>query len=264
MKDRFHLLLKRRLRSEIERNPPLFPWETEGYDYDSEALPAVVAPRVPSQPWADQLRALSLPVPMPETVLAQIFAQCQAVVQTSLQEGAKLVRAVESLFPGHDVALNQLAGLVLASPVRSGTSAPARPLSANLSANFPSHYEQATPAQQMALSLIAAREVIESLTIRLSPHSPQAERRWITASGNLLLNVTWDAAHQQIRVQGQLPCEGSMVFQHEGMRSQTHRLDAGQLSVELFNVELNQSYLLEVQFEGADQAALVFAIALAD
>ncbi|NJL37841.1 MAG: hypothetical protein HC899_14710, partial [Leptolyngbyaceae cyanobacterium SM1_4_3] len=192
--------------AEIEHKPPLFPWETEVCEYFDSATPDVV----PAYFWTTQLQNLSLPIPMPETILANLLEQCQEVVQTSLREGAKLVQAVESLFPGQSNALNQLAGLVLASPSRSVAvaSQPSR-----FQEGFPSDYDVATPAQRMALSLIAAREIIESLTLTISPSQTQAERQWQTAAGTLTLMADYQIATGRLRVQGELPCPGSLQFQ---------------------------------------------------
>ncbi|NJM46387.1 MAG: hypothetical protein HC860_09575 [Alkalinema sp. RU_4_3] len=122
MQDRFYALLKHRLQSEIQQNPPRFPWEQTAMDYrDEVALTPAFAVDLRSL-WLAQLRRLSLPVAMPDNVLAQLLEQCQSLAASSLKEGAKLVKAVEALFPEEGVALNQLAGLVLVSPVRGGAS----------------------------------------------------------------------------------------------------------------------------------------------
>lgn len=258
VQDRFYTLLKRRLRAEIERKPPLFPWETDVYDYNSETPDWATSELVPGKFWTTQLQSLNLPVPMPEALLVNLFDQCQAVVQLSLREGAKLVQAVESLFPGQSTALNQLAGYVLASPARSGASpiAPSR-----LSADFPSRYEAATPAQQMALSLIAAREILESLTLKLSPTQPQVERQWQTEAGLLRLVTEYQSQPvHRLRVQGELPCGGSIQFQHQDAQATAQRSTPGYVSVELFNPEPNRVYPLEVRLNGNDQPSVVFAI----
>ncbi|UBF29401.1 hypothetical protein K9N68_17125 [Kovacikia minuta CCNUW1] len=39
VQDRFYSLLKQRLQTEIQQNPPLFPWETEVNDYETEYAP---------------------------------------------------------------------------------------------------------------------------------------------------------------------------------------------------------------------------------
>ena len=45
VQDRFYSLIKHRLRAEIERNPPRFPWETEALEYEEQSEAAgVVAP----------------------------------------------------------------------------------------------------------------------------------------------------------------------------------------------------------------------------
>jgi hypothetical protein len=254
VQDRFHSLIKRRLRTEIELKPPVFPWESEGYEYDCEPVEAPA--RVPA--WATQLQGLNLPVPMPEKVLAHLFSQCQAVMQSSLQEGAKLVRAVESLFPGQGAALNQLAGFVLASPVRSGAIAP--PLKNTPGAsNFPTNYDAATAPQQMALSLITAREIIESLTLKVSTQKP-IHRQWQVAAGMLDLTAEYDGATKRLRVQGQLPIAGKVELKGQDTQAMASRADAGSFSVELYDLEPNQSYLLDVQFQDEDQPSVIFSV----
>ena len=253
VQDRFHSLLKRRIRAELELKPPVFPWETEGYEYDSELV--ATPERVPA--WATQLQSLNLPVPMPEKVLAQLFSQCQAVMQSSLQEGAKLVKVVEALFPGQDAALNQLAGFVIASPVRSGAIAP--PLKNAPGANFPINYDAATAPQQMALSLIAAREIIESLTLKVSTQNP-VQRQWQMTSGLLDLVAEYDVTTKRVRVQGQLPTAGKVDFRAQNSQAAAHRSSAGSFSLELFDLEPNQSYWLDVQLQDADQPSVILSV----
>jgi hypothetical protein len=252
VQDRFHALLKRRLRDEIELRPPVFPWETDGYEYDAEFLDTE---RVPAGNWLTQLRSLNLPVPMPERVLSELFSQCQAVMQLSLQEGTKLVRAVETLFPGQDAALNQLAGFVLAAPSRSGAIAPLK----NGSSKFPADYDSANTAQQMALSLLAAKEIIESLTLTVSAGQP-VERQWEMAEGRLSLAAEFDSVAQRVRVQGHLPSAGKVDFKGGMTQATAQRSDAGNFSLELFDLQPNQSYLLDVQLAGGDESSVIFAI----
>jgi hypothetical protein len=260
VQERFYTLLKRRLRAEIERNPPLFPWETEVYDYSSEGSDWATSEMVPGKLWTIQLQQLNLPVPMPETLINSLFDQCQAVVQSSLREGAKLVQVVESLFPGQSTTLNQLAGFVLASPVRSGAAVvQSRPDSPA----FPKDYEAATPAQQMALSLIAAREIINSLTMQVSPSQSKAERSWQTAAGLLQLETEYQPQTvHRLRIQAQLPCEGSIRFTHEDAQTVAQRSTPGYVSVELFNPEPDRIYPLEVCLQGAEQPPITFAVQL--
>jgi hypothetical protein len=257
VQDRFHTLLKRRLRAEIERNPPLFPWETTVYD--SEYSDWVVPELVSTPLWATQLQNFNLPIPMPDALLLTLFDQCQAVVQSSLREGTKLIQAVESLFPGQSQALNQLAGLVLASPSRSGLVAHTRTTSPG-SFGFPSHYDVATPAQQMALSLLAAREMLEAMTLKVEPDQ-SLERQWLTAVGVLTIKAEY---HPQlnhcVRIQGQLPCQGSLHFQSGIDSTVTRSSKSGELSVEVLDVMPNQTYSLEVQLDDAGESLLRLAI----
>ncbi|MBE9182665.1 hypothetical protein IQ268_29435 [Oculatella sp. LEGE 06141] len=258
VQERFYALLKRRLRAEIERNPPLFPWESEVYDYSSERPDWATPEIVPGKLWTIQLQNLNLPVPMPEALLLNLFEQCQSVVESSLREGAKLVRAVEALFPGQDAALNQLAGYVMASPSRSGASATQSRLG---TADFPGHYESATTAQQMALSLIAAKEILNSLTLTVSPNQPKAERCWQTEAGLLTLEIEYQPQSvRRLRVQGQLPCEGSIRFQNQEAQSAAQRATPGYVSVELFNPDPYRIYSLEVQLRDVDHPPIIFAI----
>jgi hypothetical protein len=191
---------------------------------------------------------------MPEAHLNQLFEQCQAVVQLSLREGEKLIQAVKDLFPEQPDMLNQLAGLVLASPYRGG--AMTRP-----QMGFPSHYDQATPAQQMALSLLAARSILEATTFRLSASQQLIDRHWQTAMGLLTLTVEYQPSENRVRVQAQLPCQGSLSFHSKTAEAIAHAADAGQLDVVLSHLELNQAYALEVRLE-TDQPPIEFAICL--
>lgn len=253
VQERFYSLLKHRLRAEIEQKPPRFPWETEICDYDSEQSEQLVPDRVP-QLWAAQMQSLSLPVPMPDALLTQLFEQCQSVVQLSLREGEKLIQAVKDLFPEQSDTLNQLAGLVLASPYRGGVIT--RP-----QMGFPSHYDQATPAQQIALSLLAARSILEATTFRLSVNQQSLDRQWQTALGLLTLTAEYQPLENRVRIQAHLPCQGSLSFRSEKAEAIAQSAHAGQLDVVLSHLELNQAYALEVRLE-TDQPPIEFAICL--
>lgn len=261
VQDRFEALLKRRLRAEIERNPPRFPWETESFDYDTEYADAPPT-LIPAQLWMTQLQSLRLPVPMPEPVLTQLFDQCRAVLQSSLREGTKLVRAVESLFPGQEQALNQLANWVLAAPSR-GTST-LQSTTDPQALGFPSHFDAATPAQQMALSLLAVKEMLAAMTFKLSSRQPMLEHSWLTDLGTLKLVAEYQPEHGQVRIEGTLPHQGSLCFRSRSAQTMARCATAGVVSVELVNLEPNQTYFLDVQFESANQPPLVFAVDLVD
>jgi hypothetical protein len=266
VQDRFHALLKNRLQSEIQKNPPLFPWETEGYDYEAIYAGATIADdvalpdrgAVPAWVWMRHLENLHLPVALPETVVAQLLNRCQTVVRSTLREGAKLVQAVEEFFPEQSQSLNYLAGLVMTSPARSG-SATAMPA---IGADFPATFEQAALPQQMVLSLLAAREILTSLTVSVSRSQPIVEREWMTDLGMLSLRAvySWDANFTSVRIQVNLPSGGSLVLQGPEAQAIAQRPNTGYLSVELFEPQIDQPYALDVQLAAHEQAPLTFVV----
>ena len=270
VQDRFHTLLKHRLQSEIQRNPPLFPWETEIHDYETEPAYGVVGSavtvgantgqqRVPAQVWLQQLKALNLPIQLPERLLSQLLERCQEALQSSLLEGARLVKSVEDLFPDQSQALNHLAGMVMTSPARSGAAASPPP-----GTNYPSSYEAAVPAQQMILSLLAAREIMAALTLPISLSQPRLERQWLTDLGALSLQADYglEATAAKLRIQTALPSGGRMTLRGDHVQASAQRSTAGSLSVELFDFQPQQPYTLEVCLD--DQEPLVFAIRVTD
>lgn len=245
VQDRFYSLLKHRLRTEIEQKPPLFPWESELLEYEAE--PASV------RFWAAHLRQLNLPTVFPDSLLEHLLEQCQTVMQSSLQEGAKLVRAVESLFPNQGQALNDLAGLVVAAPARSG---------ATLLAEVPTQYESATEAQRMALSLLATREILGALTL-LVPAGGTVSRGWQTETG--LIHIEAESVEPgTLRVRGSLPCGGSIEFRGAETEAIAQRPTAGKLGIELFGLTPHTIYPLNVQLSLPDQPLLSFQVVLAD
>lgn len=255
VQDRFHAIIKRRLRAEIERNPPLFPWETRLWDYESEQTDLLSAEAASISFWAAQLEAMKLPIPLPETLLRQIFAECRKVAHSSLREGVKLVRAVESFFPDQSPALNHWAGQVLAEPARS----PSQTLPASA---FPQSYEQANPTQQMVLSLLAARQVLDAMSLEISSHRPQTQRQWLTADGTVLLDVEYQSETGNLRVQGQLPGAGRLTLRGQASQATATCTAAETLSVELSNLVPGQVYPLEVELDAANRSSLIFAVSL--
>ncbi|AFY65409.1 hypothetical protein GEI7407_0911 [Geitlerinema sp. PCC 7407] len=255
VQDRFHALIKRRLQTDIQRHPPLFPWETQILDYEPESddiLSDVRIPQeVPAALWLKQLQT-ALPVPVPEIVLGQILERCQAIMHSALQEGAKLVQAVEALFPGQAPTLNHLAGLVLVSPLRSGTAT----LSETAREHFPRSYETADPAQQMVLSLLAAREILSSLRIAVGADQAQAERQWLTALGPVTLRVQYllQDGLPWLRVEGALPGSGSLQLQGAMAESFSQCGGPGNLCVELAYPQVGEEYALEVELSDAEEA----------
>jgi hypothetical protein len=128
VENRFQAILKRRLKVEIERHPPLFPWETDISDYETDPSDAVADSWVPPvRLWMPQLSNLSLPVRIPETVLAQLLDACSEAAYSRRQIGAKLVNVVESLFPEQFQSLTNWQGwccYIQAVPLKNHNSCP--------------------------------------------------------------------------------------------------------------------------------------------
>jgi hypothetical protein len=254
VQDRFQTLLKERLRAEIESNPPLFPWETEIRSYDHD-YPEDVAPQ-----WIPPLQNIRwgrLPIPIAQGVFAQLLEPCQELVMSSLREGAKLVRAVDSLFPGQSQELNKLAGFVLMSAARGITASEVEDLP---------NYEAATTDQQMLMSLLAAREIIESLTLNCPVNQPSVSREWLTALGSLTLSAQYlsnrntEPPRPCLRVECEFPGGGSLELKGGDAEATAHRPNSGHLSVELFDPRPDKTYALEVRFQNFEARPLMFAI----
>lgn len=247
VQDRFYALLKQRLQSEIEQNPPLFPWETELTDYASETVDTPVSALASFGFWTAQLKRLNVPVALPEGVLAKLLSQCQMVARSTLREGAKMVQAVEELFPGERDTLNQLAGWVLTPPNRAGeTLLAGQP-------RLPKSYEAATQPQQMALSLLAARELLKLLTIHVSESQPITTRQWSTDVGMVTISIEYQPELSQLRVQGQIPCQGSFTLEGEVCHVTAHRSSQGRLAADVFDLKPQYPIQLAIALDGLEQ-----------
>ncbi|MBD2099676.1 hypothetical protein [Leptolyngbya sp. FACHB-261] len=264
VQDRFQAILKRRLYVEIERNPPLFPWETELSDYTTperslEAVPdyaSASAEEVASARalgfWASQVQRLELPVTLPKKVLAVLLAKAQTLIHSSMREGARLVRCVEDLFPDQNQQLNQIAGMVL-----QGASRDTEKLADAITREFSGSYEQAQPQQQMALSLLAAREILNNLSVSVRPGAPAVERQWPTDSGELVIQVS-SAQPGQIEVEAQTPLAGALkLFVGEQEVDSAQRSRAGLLSVAATG---GSAWILTVELQGAEPLSLALRL----
>ena len=273
VQERFNALLKRRLKSEIQQHPPLFPWESDRvFEYQAETNDFPQVQEVPALDlWLPQLQQIGLPVAVPEMVLARLLEQCNEVIKSSLRQGQKLVRAVEALFPGRERELNQLAGLAIASPTRGaiasaprGTSNEATSNLCTLGSEFPSSYESATQTQQMVLSLLAVREALGTLTLRVSSDKPHLERQWLTSAGPLNIEIERQQLAPELRVRAKLPSAGSLQLSGVKTQGWCDRPNPGLLSVELFDPQEDQTYFLEIRLQNEEHNPLIFAISCAE
>lgn len=247
--NRFETLLKDRLKAEIQRNPPLFPWETELKEYCNYA-DEFVPEEVPSpNVWMAQKRNLRWSIPIPEAVFAQLLDPCQAVLQSSLREGAKLVKAVEPLFPGQTEPLNQLASLVVRGAVRDGTF-------------LQPEYETAAPEQKMALALLAAQEIIRALTIHCELDREPVQQQWLTLFGLFTLEIEYSQRKYgtSLKVLAQLPQGGRLLLMGKDIETSAQRSDQGYLKLEWVDPAPNQLYRLNVLLHDHHQNPLSFVI----
>jgi hypothetical protein len=254
VQERFQAVLKRRLQLQIQNQPPLFPWESQLTDYpDYVDKPSVEL--VPVWGWTAQQFKLNLPILLPERIFQQLLERCQALVSSSLPLGAKLVQAVDSLFPNEAQTINDLAGLVLRTPYRSVDALETMP-------NLESDYSELQPHQQMALSLITAKQLLDNLTLPVSATNPVVERQWLTNIGILTLKVEYLYQGQltKLRVQSDLPATGILRLRGEASQAMAESSTPGCLSVELNDTQPNQTYTLEVELKEVDQRPLLFVI----
>ncbi|MCC5617813.1 PatU [Nostoc sp. CHAB 5836] len=254
VQDRFQAVLKRRLQIQVQDHPPLFPWETQLTDYP-DFVDEPSRSLVPSWGWMVQQSKLNLPRPLPEKVFRQLLEQCQALVTSSVPLGAKLVQVVENFFPNEPQALNDIAGLVLRSTYRSASTLETMP-------TIQSDYSDLQPRQQMALSLLAAKQLLENLTLPLSATSPVVERQWLTSVGALNIRAEYQSLGKltKLLVQAELPVKGTLTLQGSGTLAMTTSSTSGYLSVELGCEQLNPTYTLEVEFPEIDEQSLLFVI----
>ncbi|MBW4567985.1 MAG: PatU [Tolypothrix carrinoi HA7290-LM1] len=254
VQERFQAVIKRRLQVQIQDHPPLFPWETQLKDYpDYVDSPSVAL--VPAYGWMAQQSKLNIPVSLPEKVFRQLLEKCQAMLVSSLPLGAKLVQVVESLFPNDAQALNDLAGMVLRSPYRSVDALEKMPIKQ-------SDYSDLGERQQMALSLLAAKQLLENLTLPISDSNPVVEREWLTSAGAINLKVEYQSQGRvtKLCVMGELPTAGILTLQGNGTQAKAMSSTSGCVSVELYGQPLNQTYTLEVEFPELEQQSLLFVI----
>ncbi len=254
VQERFQAVLKRRLQIQIQDQPPLFPWETQFTDYpDFVDEPSLTL--VPTWGWMAQQSKLNLPIPLPERVFRQLLEQCQALLTSSVPLGAKLVQVVESFFPNESQTLNDIAGLVLRSTYRSVDTLETMP-------NIQSDYSDLRPRQQMALSLLAAKQLLENLTLTLSSTTPVVERQWLTSVGTLSIKVECQSVGKltKLLVQAELPAKGIVTLQGNGTLATAQSSSPEILSVEIYCRQLSQIYSLEVEFPEIDQQPLLFVI----
>jgi len=256
VQERFHNLLKQRFLSEYEDNPPLFPWESEVAEYPADVADFGAAA---SSLWDPHVSGLSVPGLLPEPLLKVLFERCQAIAHMPVKQGIQLVRAVEALFPDQLDILEPIADMVLVPAYRSADAATRDALTQELTA-VADDYDAAQPEQQVALSMLAAQEILGALTLSLTAEKPSETRLWMTGKGALTLTATY--AEGALAVSVALPEGGQVNLKGEDVEQQAKRSRPGSLDVALARPTVGKTYLLEILL--ADETApLSFAIHLA-
>ncbi|MEM1394667.1 MAG: PatU [Cyanobacteria bacterium P01_D01_bin.116] len=249
---RFQAVIKRRLQNQVQDNPPLFPWETQLVDYPDYIDNSSMS-WVPAWVWSAQQSKLSLPIPMPEKVFQQLLARCQELLTFPVPLGAKLVGAVESLFPNEAQTINDLAGMVLRTPYRSADTL-------EKSKTVEGSFSDLQPRQQMALSLLAAKQLLENLTLTVDASQDVLQKQWLTDVGNVTLRVKYNQTAQKLVVEAQLPHKGSLKLGEGVCCVFAESSESGIVSLELNSVQQGVTYTLAVELQDMDTQPLTFAI----
>jgi hypothetical protein len=123
-------------------------------------------------------------------------------------------------------------------------------------------YEDATAEQKKMLALLAAKEIISALSVRISPKETPVERQWQTAAGVVTVRAEYQMQEgvPKLRVIARLPRGGSLTLRTPQASASAQRTYPGYLSVESYDLQPNQTYPLEIRFQDAEQAPLIFAI----
>ncbi|EFA72915.1 PatU3 [Raphidiopsis brookii D9] len=254
MQERFQVVLKRRLQIEIQNRPPLFPWESQLAEYPEVVEDPGIA-LIPTWGWLAQQSQLSLPIPLPDKVFQHLVDRCQSLVTSCVPLGPKLMQAVADIFPDEDQLISDLAGLVLRSSYRSVSTLETLP-------SIDKDYSKLQPRQQVALSLIAAKQLLESLTLSISLSNPVLEQQWQSYGGTLTIQAQLLSlgATMKLCVYGQLPTPGTFTIQGNGTSVTVFSKEGHKASLELNCPRANQTYVLAVEFPQVETQPLLLAI----
>ncbi len=258
VQERFQALIKQRLLSEYESNPPLFPWESEVSEYPAEVTDYVPA-AVVSPLWSAHMSALKVPGLLPTALMNTLFERCQEIARSPIKQGVRLVRAVEDLFPESSDMLEPIANMVLVPAYRS--SRDTQDAVIQELANAAGGYSAAMPEQQIALSMLAAQEILGALTFSLSADWPSEKRSWVTTLG--VLEVTASYQGDQLMVLAVLPDGGQVRLCDGDVKKQAVRSQPGALDLTWAQPTPGKTYVLEVSLRDEEQA-LNFVINVAN
>jgi hypothetical protein len=259
---RFNALIERRLRVEIEKNLPLFPWETSILDYETETA----RDETVQLSWLRRLQQIELPIRLPEQTLTSIFSRCQELARQPLPEGLQIVRAIEHLFPNSERWLHELTGTFLhEATVRDASSLKERliDLTRNNSPQSPRSFDDASMPQQALLSMLVAREILQELRFDLTAQTPSLERRWPLELGDLAIAIEAVTIEGEIAIQVhcEVPAACTIcLFDETQPAVVAARDDRGELCLTLPNAIVDQTYTLEINSGQPHTIPLQFAV----
>ena len=259
VQERYHSLLKQRLRSEYEKNPPLFPWETEISEYPAEVSETTGVAVEIAPLWRAHMSKLKVPSLLPQPLLNALFLRCQSLAKQPIKRGIRLVKAVEDIFPDQSDLLEPIADMVLVPAYRSDV-ATQEALAQQLVA-VAGDYDSAHPEQKIALSMLAAQEILGALTLSISAVQSADEKQWLTSHGILNLSATY--LDKQLTIKSILPTGGQVRLWDSELEKCASRVQPGVLDLVLTNPKPQKTYLLEVSLQG-ESTPLNFAIYVAD
>ena len=255
VQERFQNLLKQRFLSEYENNPPLFPWESEVAEYPAEITDFSSA--TDSSLWDTHVGELKIPGLLPAPLLKALFERCQVIARTPVKQGVRLVRAVEDLFPEQLDILEPIADMVLVPAYRS--DAATRDALTQELASVAQDYDSARPEQQVALSMLAAQEILGALTLSLTAEQSSDDRLWVTSKGSLSLRATY--SNNALMISAVLPEGGQLNIKGDDVEQRSKRSQPGALNVALTEPTVGKTYILEVLL-ASESAPLNFVIHL--
>ncbi|XGB43465.1 MAG: hypothetical protein LVS60_06915 [Nodosilinea sp. LVE1205-7] len=246
----YETLLKRRLRQEIAHHPPLFPWEKEVQHYPD----VLKAESSQASIWLDHLKNLEIPANLSEELLSDLFNHCQQIGQQSMQVGRRLVSAVQHLFPTQGQSLDYIAGLVASPAYRSPQALALETVD----------YSRATTQQQIALSMLTAKGIFETLRLEVSAAKPIAHRLWLIASGTLVVEASYhqDQALPRLEVRVTLPEPGQVSLQQSHQTMTAQRPNPGALDLIINHPQEHSPCCLEVRLSQCPEDVLGFQIIL--
>ncbi|NEP46126.1 MAG: hypothetical protein F6K35_45795, partial [Okeania sp. SIO2H7] len=119
----------------------------------------------------------------------------------------------------------------------------------------------------MLLSLLAAKDIINSLTIACTPNNPTVPRQWETALGTMVLEAEYrvsetDGGDRCLRVKAIMPAAGKLQLKGTEKVVSQQRTQKGVLEVQLLNPQPDQIYELNVGFHSFSVKPLRFAVCI--